>query len=213
MPKNASANWKNNCVAPRKNDDDGEGRPNASYCHWISTAPVSSVTRAVGSPDRPARSPLQRTHAWRRDGPAFCGAQGRPGGGPGWWKPDTCWPKTLIRWCGHAWLRVGEDTAGRGGRYVSLNGIATWFDKLGMILRRAQDERGCGAQDAGVALTLALSRRERGCFAPLPYGLMRTHFNLPLRGAQRRGNLVEEVEHTSANRRCYGDEIASLRSQ
>jgi hypothetical protein len=27
--------------------------------------------RAVGSPDRPARSLLQRTHAWRRDGPAF----------------------------------------------------------------------------------------------------------------------------------------------
>ena len=132
MPKNASANWKNNCVAPRKNDDGGEGWPNASYCHWISTAPVSSVTRAVGSPDRPARSPLQRTHAWRRDGPAFCGAQGRSGGGPGWWKPDTCWPKTLIPWCGHAWLRVGEDTACRGGRNVSLNGIATSLDKLGM---------------------------------------------------------------------------------
>ena len=33
-----------------------------------------------------------------------------------------------------------------------------------------------------------------------------------LRGAQRRGNLVE-VEHTSANHHCYGDEIAtSLRS-
>jgi hypothetical protein len=33
-----------------------------------------------------------------------------------------------------------------------------------------------------------------------------------LRGAQRRGNL-DEVEHTSANRRCYDDEIATLRSQ
>jgi hypothetical protein len=37
-------------------------------------------------------------------------------------------------------------------------------------------------------------------------------FNLSLRGAQRRGNL-DEVEHTSANRRCYDDEIATLRSQ
>ena len=48
---------------------------------------------------------------------------------------------------------------------------------------------------------------------------MCTHFNLSLRGApadpelvEGRGNLVE-VEHTSANRRCYGDEIAALRSQ
>ena len=48
---------------------------------------------------------------------------------------------------------------------------------------------------------------------------MCTHFNLSLRGApadpelvEGRGNLVE-VEHTSANRRCYGDGIAALRSQ
>ena len=48
---------------------------------------------------------------------------------------------------------------------------------------------------------------------------MRTQFviasstiNLSLRGAKRRGNL-DEVEHASANRRCYGDEIATLRSQ
>ena len=68
---------------------------------------------------------------------------------------------------------------------------------------------GAGRRMRGFALTLALSRRERGCFAPLPYGLTRTHFNLSLREAQRRGNLVEEVEHTSANRRCYGDEIAT----
>ena len=40
----------------------------------------------------------------------------------------------------------------------------------------------------------------------------RTHFNLSLRGAQRRGNLVE-VEHTPANHHCYRDEIATLRSQ
>ena len=38
----------------------------------------------------------------------------------------------------------------------------------------------------------------------------RSHFNLSLRGVQRRGNL-DEVEHTSANRRCYGDEIANHR--
>ncbi len=42
--------------------------------------------------------------------------------------------------------------------------------------------------------------------------LTRTHFNLSLRGAQRRGNL-DEVEHTSANRRWYDNEIATLRSQ
>ena len=42
--------------------------------------------------------------------------------------------------------------------------------------------------------------------------LTRTHFNLSLRGAQRRGNLVE-VEHTSANHHCYADEIATLCSQ
>jgi hypothetical protein len=36
--------------------------------------------------------------------------------------------------------------------------------------------------------------------------------HLSLRGAQRRGNLIE-VEHMSANRHCYGDEIATLRSQ
>ena len=43
--------------------------------------------------------------------------------------------------------------------------------------------------------------------------------NLSLRGApahpepvEGRGNL-DEVEHTSANRRCYGEEIATLRSQ
>ena len=46
-----------------------------------------------------------------------------------------------------------------------------------------------------------------------------TFFNLSLRGApahpepvEGRGNL-DEVEHTSANRRCYGEEIATLRSQ
>ncbi len=41
---------------------------------------------------------------------------------------------------------------------------------------------------------------------------MRTRFNLPLRGARRRGKF-DEAEHTSTNRRCYGDGIATLRSQ
>ena len=41
---------------------------------------------------------------------------------------------------------------------------------------------------------------------------LRTCFNLSLRGASRRGNL-DEVEHTWANRRCYGVGIATLRSQ
>ncbi len=41
---------------------------------------------------------------------------------------------------------------------------------------------------------------------------MRTHFNLSLRGAKRRG-ILDAVEHPSANRRCYGDVIATLRSQ
>ena len=44
--------------------------------------------------------------------------------------------------------------------------------------------------------------------APTP--LTRTRFNLSLRGAQRRGNL-HEAEHTSTNRRYYGDEIANPR--
>ena len=43
--------------------------------------------------------------------------------------------------------------------------------------------------------------------------------NLSLRGAPAHPEPVEgrcnldEIEHTSANRRCYGDEIATLRSQ
>ncbi len=37
-----------------------------------------------------------------------------------------------------------------------------------------------------------------------------THPHLSLRGAQRRGNLVE-VEHTPANHHCYGAEIATHR--
>ena len=39
-----------------------------------------------------------------------------------------------------------------------------------------------------------------------------TPTTLSMRGAQRRGNL-DGVEHMSANRRCYGDGIATLRSQ
>ena len=39
---------------------------------------------------------------------------------------------------------------------------------------------------------------------------MPTRFDLSLRGAQRRGNL-DEAEHTSANRRCYGEGIANPR--
>jgi hypothetical protein len=49
--------------------------------------------------------------------------------------------------------------------------------------------------------------------------LTRTHFNQSLRGApahpelaEGRGNL-DEVVNTSANRLCYFDEIAALRSQ
>ena len=40
----------------------------------------------------------------------------------------------------------------------------------------------------------------------------RTRLNLSLRGAQRRGNL-DDAKHTSTNRRCYADGIATLRSQ
>ena len=46
-----------------------------------------------------------------------------------------------------------------------------------------------------------------------------TRFILYLRGAPAHPELVEgcgnldAAEHTSANRRCYGDEIATLRSQ
>ena len=49
--------------------------------------------------------------------------------------------------------------------------------------------------------------------------LTRTRFNLSLRGAPAHPEFVEErgdldaAEHTSANRRCYGDEIDTLRSQ
>ena len=47
---------------------------------------------------------------------------------------------------------------------------------------------------------------------------LHTHFDLSLRTAPAHPELVEgrgnldEVEHTSANRRRYGDEIATLRS-
>jgi hypothetical protein len=47
---------------------------------------------------------------------------------------------------------------------------------------------------------------------------LHTHFDLSLRAAPAHPELVEgrgnldEVEHTWANRRCYGDEIATLRS-
>ena len=69
--------------------------------------------------------------------------------------------------------------------------------------------------------------RQRNTRLNPPVQLTRTHFvkpkwptviarvptpNLSLQGAQRRGNL-DEAEHTSTNRRCYGDEIATLRSQ
>ena len=47
-------------------------------------------------------------------------------------------------------------------------------------------------------------------------GVRRTHLHLSLRAPfdklRTSGNL-DEVEHTSANRRCYDDEIATLRSQ
>ena len=86
------------------------------------------------------------------------------------------------------------------------NGIATSLDKLGMILRRAQCERVANFHNFEKAL-----REQRS--------LTLTHFNLSLRGSsahpefvEGRGNL-DEVEHTSANRRRYGDEIAALRSQ
>ena len=79
------------------------------------------------------------------------------------------------------------------------NGIATSLDKLGMILRRAQCERVANFHNFEKAL-----REQRS--------LTLTHFNMSLRGAQRRGNL-DEVEHTLANRCRYGDEIAALRSQ
>ena len=51
----------------------------------------------------------------------------------------------------------------------------------------------------------------RGNLVPIDAPLS-SSAQLSLRGAQRRGNL-DEVEHTFANRRCYGDEIATLRSQ
>ena len=43
----------------------------------------------------------------------------------------------------------------------------------------------------------------------------RTRLNLSLRGAEGRGNLdeLDDAEHTSTNRRCHADEIATLRSQ
>ena len=46
----------------------------------------------------------------------------------------------------------------------------------------------------------------------LPPTIRSRVIRLSLRGAQRRGNLVE-VEHVPGNHHCYGDEIATLRSQ
>ena len=64
-------------------------------------------------------------------------------------------------------------------------------------------------------MSMGTGPRRNDGYAPVTH----SHFNLSLRGAsahpelvQGRGNL-DEVEHTLANRRCYGDEIATLRSQ
>ena len=62
----------------------------------------------------------------------------------------------------------------------------------------------------GFSLSLRATSREPTL--SLRATLTRTCVNLSLRGAQRRGNL-DEIEHTSANRLCYGDGIATLRSQ
>ena len=59
--------------------------------------------------------------------------------------------------------------------------------------------------------TLAMTMWVRVNVAPST----RTRFHLSLRGAQRRGNLhdLDDAKHTSTSRHCYGDEIATLRSQ
>ena len=80
-----------------------------------------------------------------------------------------------------------------------------------------------------MAISMRLNTRQRTAFATAtglpryarndiraqskgPAVLTRIRRNLSLRGAQRRGNL-DEAEHTSTNRLCYGDGIATLRSQ
>ena len=73
-----------------------------------------------------------------------------------------------------------------------------------------------------MAISIRLNTRRRTAVATttrLPryarndkVGTHESQFNQSLRGAQRRGNLDED-EHTSANPRCYYDEIAVLRSQ
>ena len=84
-------------------------------------------------------------------------------------------------------------------------------------------------EHSDAAISTRLSTRRRTAFATAtglpryarndirgqskgPAVLTRTRCNLSLRGTQRRGNL-DEVEHASANRLCYGDGIAPLRSQ
>ena len=64
-----------------------------------------------------------------------------------------------------------------------------------------------------IAAHYATNMRARGMRVSLP----RTRFNLSLRGSSAHPELVEgrdnldEAEHMSANRRCYGDEIATPR--
>ena len=64
-------------------------------------------------------------------------------------------------------------------------------------------------------MSMGTGPRRNDGYAPVTH----THFNLSLRGASAHPELVEgrgnldEAEHMPANRRCYGDEIATLRSQ
>ena len=61
--------------------------------------------------------------------------------------------------------------------------------------------------------------RRNTAFVAVDDRFTRTRFNLSLRGAPGHPELVEgrdnldEAEHASTNRRCYGDGIATLRSQ
>ena len=79
-------------------------------------------------------------------------------------------------------------------------------------LSRNRGSRATGRHFVSVSVVNAFSVSGRLIPVNPLHRVARTHFGLSLRGAYRRGNL-DEVEHPSTDRRCYGDGIAAQRSQ
>ena len=85
-----------------------------------------------------------------------------------------------------------------------------------VVLLSAVDLTGSAGTRLRRAVRINAGAVRDGTSGGLLGGVRRTHLHLSLRAPfdklRKSGNL-DEVEHTSANRRCYDDEIATLRSQ